>query len=338
MILRSTTTKSAKALTTQRRVPNRRKSPVRSRKHQHLCEVKARAHKARLHRNRWIFGIVARLTLVAFLLGGSAYGIWRGVDYLFLSNAEFSLTELSIETDGNMSREEIIAASGVQLGSNIFKLSLANIREDLELLPQVQRAEVNRGMPNRLTIRVVERTPIAWVLHREPEGDPYTIPGAFLVDARGVLMSADRLLPEYLRLPIITGIETAHQMAGNSVDSDALRSALQLIVTTNNALDQHALKVRAIDLSKRYCMVVTDANKAKVTMALERLPDQLTRWETLSTHVHERGLDIATANLMLQRDIPVTFMLAYAEDPTATTGLEADMPMDLPVRRAIPVR
>lgn len=338
MILRSNTTKSAKALTTKRRVPNRRKSPVRSHKHQHLCEVKARAHKARAHRNRWIFGIVARLTLIAFVLGGSIYGIWRGVDYLFLSNEEFSLTELSIETDGNMSREEIIHASRVELGANIFKLSLANIRADLELLPQVERAEVSRGMPNRLSIRVVERTPVAWVLHREPEGDPFTIPGAFLVDARGVLMSADRLLPEYLRLPIITGIETAHQMAGNAVDSAPLRAALQLIIATNSALDQHALQVRAIDLSKRYCMVVTDSNKAKITMALERLPEQLERWETLSTHVNERGLDIATANLMLQRDIPVTFLLAYAEDPAAAAELDPDMPMDLPVRRAIPVR
>jgi hypothetical protein len=71
--------------------------------------------------------------------------------------------------------------------------------------------------------------------------------------------------------------------------------------------------VREIDLSKGYCLVVTDKNHTRLTMGFDHLDTQLRRLEQFLIYCDDTRQELATVNLMVQRNIPVTFGKPPAE-------------------------
>ena len=66
-------------------------------------------------------------------------------------------------------------------------------------------------------------------------------------------------------------------------------------------------QVREIDVSKGYCLVVTDKNHSKVTFGFDNLDLQLQRLEQFLVYSDDAHRELATVNLLVQRNIPVTF-------------------------------
>ncbi len=76
------------------------------------------------------------------------------------------------------------------VGRNVFQISLAERKQELEKIPWVETATVIRLWPNHFRVIVKERTPVAFIAL----GDHIE-----LIDAQGVLMEippgrAERLL------------------------------------------------------------------------------------------------------------------------------------------------
>jgi len=101
-----------------------------------------------------------------------------------------------------VTREDIAAALGLPArGSNgfglkILRLSLDDVRKQLETIPWVQSAFVARVLPNHLVIRVDERKPVAYA----------NVGGQVrLVDSEGVFL--DKPESAYFDFPVITGLE-----------------------------------------------------------------------------------------------------------------------------------
>ena len=72
----------------------------------------------------------------------------------------------SIEVIGNSlyTPEEIIAASGIEQGDNLFFINrISTGSRIISKLPYVEFATVNRYLPNRLEIEITESSAIAWV-------------------------------------------------------------------------------------------------------------------------------------------------------------------------------
>ena len=87
----------------------------------------------------------------------------------------------SIEFQGNahVTRAQLLSIFGEDVERNIFTVSLAQRRAELEALPWVAHATVMRLLPNRMRVSIVERTPVAFVRQGNHIG---------LVDANGVLL------------------------------------------------------------------------------------------------------------------------------------------------------
>src|SRR5207248_9066825 len=154
---------------------------------------------------------------------------------------------------------------------------LGRVRESLQRLPQVDEVEVVRKLPGEIDIRVVERKPVAWITGEKQVSDPFVSDAAFLVDARGVLMKEKKLLPEYLGLPLILGCASDSLEAGKILDSPEARAALELLRLSTRSFMQTRFQVREIDLSKGYCLLVTDKNHTRVTFGFDNLDEQLQR-------------------------------------------------------------
>ena len=245
-----------------------------------------------------------------------------------------------MQTDGTLQREQILKVADVREGENIFKVNLGRVRDRLQELPQVDEVQVMRKLPAEIDIQVIERKPVAWITGEKQITDPFASDAAFLVDARGVLMKEKKLLPEYLGLPLISGCASEPLEAGKVVESFEAKAALDLLRLSTRSFMQTRFQIREIDVSKGYCLLVTDKNHTRVTFGFENLEAQLRRLEQFLVYSDDSKRELATVNLLVQRNIPVTFTKSPASvindtiEPAATPRILKALPVSAPAKKS----
>jgi len=303
----------AKANKNLPRTGNRRVSTSRQRRQQHLLDVKVRARRVSHHRNRRFLLVVSKIVLVIAVGAGLYYGVRAGLSRFFFDNPDYRLSTIAIRTDGTLQRDQILKAGGLQEGLNIFSVNLAQIHDRLQQLSQVDEVQVERKMPNEIDITITERKPIAWITSEKTVTDPFASDAAFLVDARGVLMKEKKLLPEYLALPLITGCSSEALVPGKTVDSLEAKAALELLRLTTTSFMQTRFQIREVDVSKGYCLLVTDKNHTRAMFGFDHLDVQMQRLEQFLVYSDDSQRQIETVNLLVARNIPVTFAQPASE-------------------------
>src|SRR5436190_2540917 len=315
------------------RARNERVSNPRQRRQQHLLDVRVRSHKATQHRNRRVLVIASKIVMAAGVCIGVLLGVRFGAKRLFFENPDYQLSQIDVQTDGTLQRDQILKTADLHEGENIFMVNLGQVQERLQQLPQVDEVQVMRKLPGEIDIRLVERKPIAWITSDKQISDPFASEVAFLVDARGVLMKEKKLLPEYLGLPLITGCTSESLEPGKIVESFEAKAALELLRLSTASFMQTRFQIREIDVSKGYCLVVSDKNHTRVTFGFDNLDAQLQRLEQFLVYADDSKRELATVNLLVQRNIPVTFGRNAAEVINETIDPE----LEPRVMKAIPV-
>jgi cell division septal protein FtsQ len=323
----------SRTTTSKPRARNERVSNTRVRKQQHLLDVKVRSHKATQYRNKRILVVTSKIVLSALVLAGIVCGIRYGSKRLFFENPEYRLTKIEVKTDGTLQRDVVLKTADLREGENIFSVNLARVHEALQQLPQVDDVQVVRNMPNEIDVQITERKPIAWITSDKDIGNVFSSDGGFLIDARGVLMREKKLLPEYLGLPVIAGCASESLEPGKVIDGYETKAALELLRLSTKSFMQTRFQIREIDLSKGYCLDVTDKNHMRVMLPFENLEKELARLEQFLTFADEAHREIATMNLLVQRNVPVT----YAPTPTEVINDTFDEADDAKIPKAMPV-
>jgi cell division protein FtsQ len=319
---------------------NKRVSNPRQRKQQHLLDVKIRESKERARR----FGAVSSFLCKLILFGGVSAGLWLGgkeaLRRFVWENPDYFLRDISFATDGALTREQVLSAAGIVEDRNIFTVDITQARSIIEQMPQVESAVVQRQLPNRMSVTVTERRPIAWVAAKGDE-DPSSSDRSFLIDARGTVLRSRVILPEYYHLPIISGFETENLVPGRRVPAWEMQAALELVRL--NA-DNTRFQARNIDLSKGYCLVVTDQRRAKITFGLDKIENQLFRLNKYLDRAAADKKEIQTVNLVVERNVPVTFYEPEPEWTPPVDGVPAPKPANSTpaseptIKRAEPVK
>jgi cell division protein FtsQ len=136
----------------------------------------------------------------------ASYASYR-LGYYAATSPRFTLTSAeNVRIAGNrfVSNEEVLGVLGIPAtgklsrGINIFKISLEEKRRQLESIPWVLSATVSRSYPARLSVEIVERTPVAFV----------NLGGKLkLVDGEGVLLEK----PDKgdFNFPVLSGLDEA---------------------------------------------------------------------------------------------------------------------------------
>jgi cell division protein FtsQ len=129
----------------------------------------------------------------ALLMVASVYG----VRFLLYSPTVLLLKPEQIEVNGNhvVSREAVLQQFVHDRNRSVLRISLEERRAQLEQLPWVESASVQRILPNRVRVVLTERTPIAFARL----GNQLA-----LIDAHGVIL--DRPQDEELHFPIVSGV------------------------------------------------------------------------------------------------------------------------------------
>ena len=159
---------------------------------------------------------------VLALLAGGLYGVLqlsgtpRGqsalqytADRLLDGTARLGLVVADIKVEGRETtdRETILAALGAGPGSPILAMSPRRAKEQLETLPWVRSAVVERRLPDTLYVRLVERKPLALWQH----GGKLE-----LIDHEGAVIPVTQL-DRFVKLPMVVG-ESAARHAAELVD------------------------------------------------------------------------------------------------------------------------
>jgi cell division septal protein FtsQ len=109
------------------------------------------------------------LWAIAVLLPAGA-GIYGLVTFALESPCFVLASPADVVVEGGhyVSREEVLGALGLRLtgnpqrGTNVFRLSLDDLRREVETLRWVRTASVARVLPHGLLVRITERTPVAY--------------------------------------------------------------------------------------------------------------------------------------------------------------------------------
>lgn len=73
----------------------------------------------------------------------------------------FIAQEVTITGNSRLSTEQVSAAAAVPIGNSLMSINPGVITEQLQALPEIKVATVERGWPHSILITVTERTPIA---------------------------------------------------------------------------------------------------------------------------------------------------------------------------------
>jgi cell division protein FtsQ len=192
-------------------------------------------------RPRSTFGRILLATAALFVLGALvAAGIT--VRRFLIRDPHFRIVGASsIQSSGlsEVNRAEVLPVFGEDIGRNIFFVPLSERRKQLESIPWVQQATVMRFLPNRLSVSIVERTPVAFVR----EGDRVE-----LADADGVILSMPpaMMAQHHYSFPVITGINAKDSLASRR----ARMAVYQRFIAELDQNNQHLTEqVSEIDLS-----------------------------------------------------------------------------------------
>jgi cell division protein FtsQ len=117
--------------------------------------------------------------------------------FLLYSPQMLLLKSDQIELLGNhiVSREAVLQPFARDRNRSVLRIPLDARRSQLEQLPWVESASLQRILPNRIRVELTERTPVAFLRN----GNELA-----LIDAHGVIL--DRPDGEDLHFPIITGL------------------------------------------------------------------------------------------------------------------------------------
>ena len=144
-----------------------------------LDRAHSRRHAGRRIGARWRMPRAARVAawfLAVAMVGGAAAHVWRAGlppaanaflvdagDRALVASAKLGLSvkDIFVEGRAETAAADILAAIGIRHGAPIFAFDPRRAKGELERLAWVDRADVERRLPDTIYIRVIERMPLA---------------------------------------------------------------------------------------------------------------------------------------------------------------------------------
>jgi len=163
--------------------------------------------------------LVRLLRLGQIMMAVSTLAIlcWSTYEIIFYLRTapRFEVQKLSVSGTRRVPENQVIAKAGFQIGTNIFRVDLDEIRKSVEDLDWVRYASVQRVLPDEIIITVIEREPIGLT---RIKGEIYQF------DAEGKILDPDPSSGQ--SFPILDGLH-ASDRKGNLRKVETYRNVLE---------------------------------------------------------------------------------------------------------------
>lgn len=229
----------------------------RKRSRASILEVRARGGGgSRTHR-------VSRVGVVLVLTAAAALAVWLSVvgfrqvkHMLFSGNPMFTIRVVDISTDGRIAPHLLRSYAGVREGDNLFAVDVREVRENLAAVPLVRDVRVQRTLPDSISVRVMERVPLARILMP-------VVNLELAVDSEGWVLGPGSASAA---LPLLTGFATPGLRPGVRLASDEIRDALSMLDLCDRTRLFQYVPIREVSRSDPETFVLRLARGEEVLM------------------------------------------------------------------------
>ncbi len=246
-----------------------------------------------------------------------------------LHDPRFSITtstEIAVEGNEHISRGDVLGVFGSDLQRNVFRIPLAERRADLERLPWVAHATVERLLPNHLRIHVTERMPIAFVRQGSHIG---------LVDADGVMldMPPESAGDPHYSFPVLTGLapDDTPELRGSRME--VYRRFMGDLDSGGERRTQALSEVDVTNPEDVKALVTLGGSDILVHFGDEDFLKRFTAFQQHLPEWHTQYPKLASADMRYERQVVLEMQGGVTPlPPEATIGAEgakAQLPMSL---------
>jgi len=259
---------------------------------QRLDRRKRRRRMLRLARRSGAWLCVGLLVVA---LGGAlaSGGRW------LLTAPRFAVERVEVAGQSHLSVNEVVAASGLAPGQNLFRLDARRAVADVEALPMVRRAELVRAFPNRVTLLVEERQPFVLVhaggLHR-PAG------GFYWMDEQGVPLGPETRAVA-LDAPLVSAAGPDDIAAAGRTPSERVAGGVALIRTLMRAQSSLLREISEVDVSRPEGLVLYMLDGVEVRLGREDWDDRLGRLDGVLAQLRASGQRATSIDLRFRDQV-----------------------------------
>ena len=258
------------------------------------------------------WGVVAAILCVVLL------GVYRGVDRFLFESPKFSLTEIKYQTDGALPEARVLRNSGIVLGDNILRINIKDARQRiLSELPMIQDAEIIRKMPGSLSIKISERTPIAWLSGPEISENNFRIQGGLLLDRSGTAFKAEEPVMRFENYPVIITSEFRDVTPGKKLNTLAVQRGLDIALQFSEYFSDSPVLLRSLHSKNDFSIIGYLNTGAEITFGFDDISRQISDLKLLLAEATRRGKVLAEANVMVKKNTPVKFANNFVSDSVA---------------------
>lgn len=267
----------------------------------------------------------AKVALVLAVVTGIGWGIWQGVQQAFYKNPDFRLQVIDLNPNPAIDELGLAEAAEIDLSASLFDIDVEEVTEKLKALPAIREARTERHLPGKLVVRVVARTPRAWILSPEMGLPQPRQTGGMLVDHDGVAYPCPEMqLAEAMNLPMIElpPSEVNAVKPGRRIDHPDLAHCLRLLDSAAGADPQAIQWVDSVKQVNKWSMLLVTRDGTSATFGLGDHGRQIGNLRAAMDHASQKGFAIDTINLIPKHNVPIKIRDENAAPPRAIPVVE----------------
>lgn len=141
---------------------------------------------------------------------------------IMLLTPGFNIEKIKVYGNSVLAEEEIIRASGVVKGVNIFGVSLGRAKDNIKSMGYIESVKVKRSLPSTIEITVVEEVGVAYI--KAEEGYVIITADGRCIDITDGLSKSDGKAAEQNaaapQLPLVKGMKSVTYRVGSMLKSE----------------------------------------------------------------------------------------------------------------------
>lgn len=150
---------------------------------------------------------------------------------IMLLTPAFNIEKIKVHGNSVLAEEEIIRASGIVKGVNIFGVSLGSAKDNIKSMGYIESVKVKRSLPSTIEITVVEEVGVAYI--KAEEGYVIITADGRCIDITDGLGKGEEKEEtqnaEAPQLPVVRGMKNVTYRVGNILKSEDERQMEALI-------------------------------------------------------------------------------------------------------------
>lgn len=256
-----------------------------------------------------IAGRLAKLACILAVITAIGWGVWQGIQRAFYKNPDFRLQVIDLNSNPVIDEIGLAEAAGIDLTASLFDIDVENVATKLKALPAIADARAERHLPGTLMVRVIARTPRAWISCPQAGLSEVRRPGAMLVDHGGVAYPCPELqLESAMKLPLIQlpASEKNPIVAGQHLGHPELAHCFRLLDSAREADPEAVHWIESVKQVNEWSLLLVTRQGTSATFGLGDHERQIRSLRAAMEHASQQGYSISTINLIPKHNIPIT--------------------------------